>query len=477
MLLRKESLPKCRNQGASTVIGRSKQGVEDSPGYIAEERQTRHLQQRWGWVEETIWTENMLKALVNGVKGGKWFSLIDKVHRTQTLESAWTTVRRNKGAAGVDGLSIKQVDRNPSKHLEELQRQLQTGTYRPKPVKRVLIPKGEGKARPLGIPTVIDRVAQMAVKLAIEPIFENEFLSMSYGFRPGRGAKDALRKVDQCLKEGLVWVVDADLQAFFDTIPHDRLMARVERHISDGNILKLLKLWLKQEVMSSMKTWVPKEGSPQGAVISPLLANLYLHDLDQLIASHGAQMVRYADDFVILCASESEAQAALSVVKQWVEENKLTLHPEKTHLGNCQIEGQGFEFLGYRFEGGTRWVRQKSILKFREGIRARTRRTCGSCMEAVIARLNPMLKGWYNYFKHVDKWGLERFDSFVRRRLRAILRKNEKRPSFGASLDDHRKWPNAFFANLGLFSMEQSRKQELAQQSLNGTYQLESRMR
>jgi len=436
--------------------------VEGPAGCTVVKRQTSYLRQRWSWTEETIWTENMLTALENGVKGGRWFSLIDKAYRTKTLEKAWDKVRRNKGAAGVDGVSIKRVANNPTKYLQELHEQLKADTYEPQAVKRVYIPKEKGKKRPLGIPVVLDRIAQMAVKLTIEPIFEKEFLSMSYGFRPGRGTKDALREVDSCLKEGLTWVVDADLQAYFDTIPHERLMAKVERYISDSRILNLLRLWLKQQIMEESKSWNPIKGSPQGAVISPLLANIYLHDLDQLLVNKGYRMVRYADDFVILCESEEKATKALSLVQQWVADNELTLHPEKTHVGNSAIEGQGFDFLGYRFEGGKRWIRKKSIKKFRDTIRAKTRRTCGQSIDEIIRRLSPTLRGWYNYFKHVNRWSLNTFDGFVRRRLRAILRFQEKRPGRGRTYADHRKWGIAFFADRELFSMEQARVSELA---------------
>jgi len=463
-----EISPKRNDQGASLVINGSKQEVESPPGSIADNRQTRYLRLRWDWTEETIWTENMLTALENGVQGGKWFSLIDKVHRMTTLEKAWAKVKANNGAAGVDKVSIRRIADNPKKYLEELHTQLRTGSYRPNFVKRVFISKGDGKMRPLGIPTVLDRTAQMAVKLVIEPIFEKEFLPMSYGFRPGKGAKDALRQVQYALEDGKTWVVDADLQSYFDTIPHDKLMALVEERISDGNVLKLIRKWLEQGILDGTAVTIPEKGSPQGSVISPLLANLYLHDLDRLITTHGYEMIRYADDFVILCSSESEAKEALMKVQTWVEERGLILHPEKTQIGNCLIEGQGFDFLGYHFEAGSRWVRDKSIKKLRDSLRAKTRRCQGRSIAEVIDRVNPILRGWYNYFKHVNKWTMNTFDAFVRRRLRAILRKHEKRPGFGRSLRDHKQWPNSFFADLGLFSMEQARVSEIASRSSYG---------
>jgi RNA-directed DNA polymerase len=347
------------------------------------------------------------------------------------------------------------------KYLEELEQELKTGTYLPKAIKRVYIPKGQGKMRPLGIPSIKDRIAQQAVKMALEPIFENEFLDMSYGFRPNRGAQMAIEEVNRLINEGYTWVVDADLQAYFDTIPHDKLMAKVERRISDGSVIKMLRMWLKQEIMEECKEWIPTAGTPQGAVISPLLSNLYLHDLDVAITSAGYKMIRYADDFVILTRSQKEAVEALSLIQEWVTEHELTLHPEKTHLGNCMVEGEGFDFLGYRFEAGTSWVRRKSIQKFRDRIRELTSRVGGRSINEVISKLNPVLRGWYNYFKNVTKYTLGTFDSFVRRRLRAIIERQNKRRSFGAGWCNL-KIPNKFFADKGLFNMEESQRQYLA---------------
>jgi RNA-directed DNA polymerase len=221
------------------------------------------------WVEASIWTERMLAALENGVKGGKWFSLIDKVTRLRTLEIAWKKVAANKGSAGVDGQSVERFGKRENVYLQELSDALKAGTYRPQPVKRVEIPKGPGKTRPLGIPAVKDRIVQTALKMAIEPIFEKEFEETSFGFRPGRGCKDALREVDRLIKEGYTHVVDADLASYFDTIPHDGLMEQVEERISDGRILELIDGYLKQDIVSDLKRWTPTGGTPQGAVMTP----------------------------------------------------------------------------------------------------------------------------------------------------------------------------------------------------------------
>jgi RNA-directed DNA polymerase len=422
-----------------TVPDRAKQGVE------AHGRD-------WSWVEATVWTERMLSALVNGVKGSKWFSLVDKVERPSTLAAAWQKVASNGGAAGVDGQSIERFAVNSDEYLGELTQALKDRSYRPQAVRRVEIPKGDGKTRPLGIPTVKDRVVQTALKFVLEPIFEAQFLDSSYGFRPGRGCKDALREVDGLLKEGYTFVVDADLQGYFDTIPHERLMQRVEERISDGAMLDLIRHFLKQDIMHDMTRWTPTGGTPQGAVISPLLANVYLHPLDVLMKD-GFRMVRYADDFVILCRNREDATRALEIVREWVGENGLTLHPDKTHLGDCRQPGEGFEFLGYRFEAGRRQVRKKSLLRFKERMRIKTRRTIGKSIVQVINDLNPMLRGWFGYFKHAPERTFATLDAQIRRRLRAILRQQAKRPGFGRCLNDHLRWPNAYFAKAGLFAL------------------------
>jgi RNA-directed DNA polymerase len=395
----------------------------------------------------------MLSALANGVKGGKWFSLMDKVVRPETLTAAWQKVAGNGGAAGVDRQSIDRFAARSEIYLGELSQALRERRYEPQPVRRVDIPKGDGKTRPLGIPTVKDRIVQTALKFVLEPIFEAQFRNGSYGFRPGRGCKDALREVDGLLKEGYTFVVDADLQSYFDTIPRERLMQRVEEQISDGAVLELIDKFLRQDVMQDGKRWTPTGGTPQGAVISPLLANVYLHPLDVLMEEGGYRMVRYADDFVILCRSREEAMAVLEQVRQWVTENGLTLHPEKTHVGDCRQAGEGFDFLGYRFEAGRRLVRDKSLKRLKEKIRNKTRRTRGASLACIVADLNPMLKGWFAYFKHAHEWTFSGLDGQIRRRLRALLRKQEKRPGFGRCLDDHQRWSKAFFAQAGLFAM------------------------
>ena len=410
----------------------------------------------WSWVEASVWNERMLAALGNGVRGGKWYSLIDKVHRPATLWAAWRKVAANGGAAGVDGQSVERFAARAEEYLVELEQALETGSYEPLPVKRVDIPKGPGKTRPLGIPAVKDRIVQTAVKLVVEPIFEREFLDTSYGFRPGRGCKDALREVDRLLEAGYTHVVDVDLESYFDCIPQDRLMEQVRNCICDGRLLGLVEAFVHQDIVRGVERWTPTGGTPQGAVISPLLANLYLHPLDVGMRDGGYCMVRYADDMVVMCRSAAEAHAALAEIRSWVEANGLSLNLDKTQVGDCRVPGQGFDFLGYRFEAGQRWVRRKSLQAVRARIRSKTGRTRGDSLRVIVAELNPLLRGWFGYFKHAHPYTFSGMDGFIRRRLRAILRKQEKRPGAGRCLADHRRWPNAFFAELGLFTMREA---------------------
>jgi RNA-directed DNA polymerase len=252
--------------------------------------------------------------------------------------------------------------------------------------------------------------------------------------------------------------VDADLKSYFDTIPKGILMERVKSRISDGCVLKLVEAYLNQSIMEEMKEWKPAAGTPQGAVLSPLLANLYLHPLDIEMAQLGYKMVRYADDFVILCQSETAAQEALSHVKKWVEANGLILHPDKTHVGNCLLTGQGFDFLGYRFEGGRREIRRKSLQALKDKIRRSTGRSRGVSMMRIIEDINPMLRGWFNYFKHAHGAIFATLDSFIRRRLRSILcKQNKKSYFFNRSKAVHQRWPNSYFAGLGLFTLKEAR--------------------
>ena len=416
-------------------------------------KQVEEIYGRWSWVERSVWSARMLRTLENGVKGGKWFSLIDKVWEMRNLSAAWIKTVVNKGSAGIDRQSVQQFSSQLGKELDGLQRELKESSYHPLAVRRCWIPKPGGKEkRPLGIPTVRDRIVQGALRNVLEPIFERIFAEHSYGFRPGRGCKDALRRVDHLLKAGEVWVVDVDFKAYFDTIPHDKLMARVEELISDGRILELLWKYLKAGVIEELKGWEPTEqGTPQGAVISPLLANLFLNPLDHLMAARGYAMSRYADDLVVQCRTEAEAEAALELIQNWAKENGLTVHPTKTRIVNASGKG-GFDFLGYHFERGMKWPRQKSMDKLRETIRGRTRRTQGQSLGEIIQRMNPTLRGWFEYFKHSHRTTFSDVDKWVRMRLRSILRQRQGKRGRGRGID-HQHWPNAFFERHGLFSL------------------------
>lgn len=430
---------------------------EQEPTTVPVAKQAGDIWSGWDWVERCVWTERMLAALEKGVKGGKWFSLMDKVFSLENLRRAFAKVKVNQGAAGVDHQTVEMFEEDLEKNLRGLSQQLKEDRYRPQPVRRQWIDKpGSKEKRPLGIPTVRDRVVQTAVRSVIEPIFDRDFAEQSHGFRPGHGCKDALRRVDTLYKEGYAWVVDADIASYFDSIPQTPLMERMEEKISDGRVLKLVGAFLKQGVMEGLKYWTPEEGTPQGAVISPLLANIYLDPLDKEMAQKGFEMVRYADDFVILCKTEQEAQQALAVVQSWMQENGLKLHPTKTRIVSVAQYG-GFDFLGYHFERGKKWPRKKSLKKFKDTVRRLTKRTNGHSLQAIVSKLNPVLRGWFEYFKHSAVPTLRQLEGWIRMRLRSILRKRLKRRGRARNWRDHQRWPNRFFAEHGLFSLTTAR--------------------
>src|SRR5262245_1685542 len=407
---------------------------------------------RWSWTEREVWTGRILTALESGVKGNCWFSLIDKVYSEKNLLASLTKVAANGGAPGVDQVTVEQFDHEWNTNVERLSEQLRTGTYRPQAVRRVQIPKpGSHETRPLGIPTVRDRVVQGAVRHVLEPIFEREFAEHSYGFRPRRGCKDALRRVDDLLKQGYVYVVDADLKSYFDTIPHGPLMDRMRERIADGRVLTLIESFLTAGIMDGLKEWTPEAGAPQGAVLSPLLSNVYLNPLDHQMAALGFEMVRYADDFVILCKNAEDAHRALEQVQQWTADAGLTLHPTKTRI--VDVRTDGFDFLGYHFQGRTRWPREKSLKKVRDTIRAKTKRTNGDSLEVIIAKLNQTLVGWFAYFKHSRKYVFTDLDGWIRMRLRSLLRKRIGLRGRSRRKDSDR-WPNVYFVRHGLFSLK-----------------------
>lgn len=433
---------------------------EATPPIVPLAKQGGNVRDRWSWAARAVWTDRMLTALETGVKGDVWFSLIDKVWSERNLFDSYRKVAENGGAPGVDHVTVEEFGRHLEMQLTKLATALHEGTYQPQLIRRTYIPKpGSSEQRPLGIPTVRDRVVQGALRRVMEPIFEKEFAAHSYGFRPGRGCKDALRRVDSLMKQGYVYVVDVDLKSYFDSIPHDRLLDRLRERIADERMLGLIETFLKAGIMDGLKEWEPEAGAPQGAVLSPLLSNIYLNPLDHRMAAQGFEMVRYADDFVIVCRSQAEAEQALTLVRQWCEAEGLTVHPTKT--GVVDIRVTGFDFLGYHFQTTrrgllTRWPRKRSLDKLKDAIRAKTRRTHGCDMATIIARLNRTLRGWFGYFQHSIHTTFRSLDGWIRGRLRSILRKRRHGQGRGRGRD-HQRWPNSYFADLGYFSLEVAR--------------------
>lgn len=420
--------------------------------------------------ERGVWSEKMLMALEGGLKGKKWFSLIDKVGAERTLQLAWEKVQSNAGACGVDGITVNHFGKDSQARLLAVKEQIKQGVYQPKPVKRVMIPKlGSNEKRPLGIPTVRDRVVQTALRMVIEPIFEHTFAEHSYGFRPGRGCKDALRRVNKLLKSGLTHVVDVDIKGYFDSIPHERLMGLVGEHIADGRVLGLIESFLKQGVMDQMgkiEAEDREQGTPQGGVISPLLANIYLNPLDHLMANSKHEMVRYADDMVILCPNAEAANEVLQTLREWSAQAGLSLHPEKTKIVDMGQPCAYFDFLGYRFWRSklsgriTRFIRPKSEKKLRDSLKPLLRRNNGQSLKVIVQDLRPRLQGFFNYFKHSKGRSLREMDEWLRKRLRSILRKRIGLKG-NARGPDHVRWNNHYFDELGLFNLVAAREEEI----------------
>lgn len=373
--------------------------------------------------------DNRSREGVKHLARRKWYSLIDKIWAKPNLEEAFKEVKRNRGAAGIDRVTVKAFESELEHHLEVLQQALRSKTYRTKPVRRVYIPKADGTQRPLGIPTVGDRVVQAAARRILEPIFEEQFEECSFGFRPGRSAHMALEKIRRDLNDGYRYIIDADLKSYFDTIPHEKLIEKVRETVVDGSVLRLLESFLKAGIMEGGSYHLSEQGTPQGGVISPLLANIYLHPLDKAMTERGHRLTRYADDFVICCRSQKGAERVLRSVKRLLEkELGLIVHPEKTKIVNSKRES--FVFLGHEFKPGKRMApSKKAETKFKERVKEITRRNQTVNVEQLVKKvLNPYLRGWGRYFGTGDVGKRYRdWDAWIRRRLRAVQLRSWKK--------------------------------------------------
>lgn len=436
--------------------------TKQQPRTVQELERGGEIRARWSWVESTIWTDRMLEALETGVRGGKWHSLMDKVWKAETLKVAWMQVKSNDGGCGVDQQTIEQFEVGADNRLAKLSEELRSGKYKPQPIRRKYIPKtGSHELRALGIPVVTDRIVQTALRMVIEPIFEDMFEESSFGSRPGRGTQGALAEVERLLASGYMHVVDVDITKYFDTIRRERLIKQISAKIADGSVLSLIEAYLNQEVLEEGRLWTPAAGTPQGAVISPMLANLYLHPVDVAMREAGYAVVRYIDDMVVLCRTREEAEAALLKLRELLEARELSLHPTKTRITHL-MEQPGFQFLGYVFYSRFRDPRASSEAKLRQGLKRKTKLTSGTSLREIIDSVNMTLRGFYQYFRYCSKnshvW--QRTDGWLRFRLRAILDKRRKRGRKrrrGRGIAQQR-WPNAFFTEQGLFSFVQAPK-------------------
>jgi group II intron reverse transcriptase/maturase len=376
----------------------------------------------------------------------KYYTLKDKVTKIRNMKAAAKQVLDNGGSAGIDRIGTLEFKENYSVHMRELYREFLEDRYQPKPALRVFIPKGDGRQRPLGIPTVKDRIAQAAVRGILEPIYEKEFCDCSLGFRKGKSQIDAINQVEEYREQGYKWVLDADIKGFFDNIDHELLIGFIRQKVTDGWVIEIIKSWLTMGVMKDGEYIPTGKGTPQGGVISPLLANIFLHQFDKVMVERGYKLVRFADDFVVMTKSKRKAKRAYEVVKEFIkDEIKLELHSEKTVITNF---GDGFVFLGFEF---INWrykrPRKKSLEKFKDKVRKVTKRNQPWKVDLIIKRLNAKIYGWANYFGHGNVKMLFRcLDKWIRMRLRSYMEKKK-------AVMQNTRIPNSFFRKKGLVSL------------------------
>jgi group II intron reverse transcriptase/maturase len=376
-----------------------------------------------------------------------YYTLKDKVTKIKNMKVAAKHVLDKGGSAGVDRIDTVEFKENYSIHMRELYREFLEDRYQPKPALRVFIPKSDGRQRPLGIPTVKDRIAQAAVRGILEPIYEKEFCDCSFGFRKGKSQIDAINQIEEYKEQGYKWLLDADIKGFFDNIDHELLIEFIRQKVTDGWVIEMIKSWLTMGVMKDGEYIPTEKGTPQGGVISPLLANIFLHEFDKVMVERGYKLVRFADDFVVMTKSKRKAKRAYEVVKEIITEKlKLELHPEKTVITNF---GEGFVFLGFEFIAWNyKRPRKKSLEKFKDKVRKVTRRSQPWKVDSIIKRLNAKIYGWANYFGHGNVKKLFRsLDEWIRMRLRSYMEKKK------AVMNQNKRIPNSFFRKKGLVSL------------------------